>query len=483
MVATIGTAAAPGSFDAILQDFYLGPVQEQLNQEVHCLQLFEKMKVDWNGRRVIIPVHIARNTGVGYTAESGNLPVAGQQNYEDLAVRACFLYGRFEVTGPAMAAAKKGGSHAFINWADSEMKKLVEDVRDRANRVCVSGGAVKGYLNEKKASGAAVAAQVVGGLAADGTTLAWDYSGDFGPFAATAVGTEATWVRVELFRTDTFNPPNQAGGATPHVNPNIMVNGSDAAGGTLDIIYLTDVATGAEVFTTAGANLTDGHALALRLHATRAVDSGATPFGVDPATLDFGQECTGIYGNLSDPTHFTVTRNDADATAVPAVAAAGQAPILQCNVRTMAVGGAQARAAVTLQRLQQMLDEVEIASGKTPDTIMINQIQRQRYMNLLIGTIHVDGSKATQGDGGFSGYNFAGIPIMTSRHVDNGNWIFLKKDCWKVLELDKPGFADEDGNVLSRVAGVDSFEGFYKWYYAHTCLAPNRNIILTGCAL
>ena len=38
-------AADISSFDAILQDFYLGPIQEQLNQEVLALELMEKVNL------------------------------------------------------------------------------------------------------------------------------------------------------------------------------------------------------------------------------------------------------------------------------------------------------------------------------------------------------------------------------------------------------------------------------------------------------
>ena len=53
-------AASIASLAAILKDFYLGPIQEQLNNEVLALELFEKAKLDWSGRQVIIPVHVCR---------------------------------------------------------------------------------------------------------------------------------------------------------------------------------------------------------------------------------------------------------------------------------------------------------------------------------------------------------------------------------------------------------------------------------------
>ena len=42
-------------FTAILKEFYLGPIQDQLNEETLVCDMFEKGSVDWNGRLVHIP--------------------------------------------------------------------------------------------------------------------------------------------------------------------------------------------------------------------------------------------------------------------------------------------------------------------------------------------------------------------------------------------------------------------------------------------
>ena len=53
-------AASLASFASILKEFYLGPIQDQLNEETLVCDMFEKASVDWNGRQVIIPVHVGR---------------------------------------------------------------------------------------------------------------------------------------------------------------------------------------------------------------------------------------------------------------------------------------------------------------------------------------------------------------------------------------------------------------------------------------
>ena len=145
-------AATQATLNDILKEFYLGPVQEQLNNSVMVLDLMTKATVDWNGRVAIIPIHVSRNIGVEFVGESGLLPAAGDQGYSRLEVNAHFLYGRFQITGPAMSAAGKGGANSFIGWMEAEMDKLVNDVKNASDNAMISGGRVLGFLNEHKAA-------------------------------------------------------------------------------------------------------------------------------------------------------------------------------------------------------------------------------------------------------------------------------------------------------------------------------------------
>ena len=79
MTAAIGTVANPGVLGPILKDYYIGPLQEQLNNEVMVLQMFEKAKSSWAGRQGIVPVHVDRNSGVAFKAENDSLKPAGSQ--------------------------------------------------------------------------------------------------------------------------------------------------------------------------------------------------------------------------------------------------------------------------------------------------------------------------------------------------------------------------------------------------------------------
>jgi hypothetical protein len=441
MAATIGTVAAPGTLDSILKDYYIGPLQEQLNNEVMVLELFEKAKISWAGRQGVVPVHVGRNTGVGYRNESATLPTAGNQVTKRLTFEAAYLYGRFQVTGPAVAAAAKGGTASFVGALELEMDKLKDDVRNQADRAMTSGGRVVGFLNQKKAPAGADT---------------WEFRGDFAKLNAAWAAVHAT-----------------AG------NPDLEISVVDCSNKTL-----TGVAGTYELIATTAKYVGDDAASnpsAGTIHLDAALDTTgvATSFGAALVISDAGHggeldyldsEPIGIYGNLGGETLFGVDRGGV----------ADDATELQSVIVTQSDDTDGDAEALTLERMQETIDSINVTSGMDPDLILMNPIMRAKYTALISGNIFKPVEKATKGDGGFLGLSYAGIPIKSARNVDNGLMIFMNTKCWKLAVLEDGKFADLDGSVLSRVSGNDSWEGFYKWYYNHYCYRPNANAILTG---
>jgi hypothetical protein len=119
-----------------------------------------------------------------------------------------------------------------------------------------------------------------------------------------------------------------------------------------------------------------------------------------------------------------------------------------------------------------------------PDIIMMNPVTRQQYTTLLQGTndanLYVETNKAGSGDAGFLTLGYGGVPIKTSRAVHRGILILLNKSTWVITELESAGFADMDGNVLSRLLATDAYQGFYRWYWNLVCKQPNTNVIIFG---
>jgi len=429
MVATIAT------LDAVLKNFYAKAVVEQLNQEVLMLEMFEKAKLDWSGKRVVVPVHTARNSGTGFAAEGAALPAAGSQEYEELNITAKFLYGRFQLSGPSISAAK--GAYAFGNYIDLELRKLTEDVRKKANVAAFSGGLTAGWIHTLVRNAAP-------GLLTDSA------AGTAIPFAGDAV---------ELERK---RAAAVAAGGTLQVKfrrmSDYLLTG-DAAGNAV-IVTSVSVANSTVSYTSVGAAFTV-------LAQGRADECWAVEITGDAAALAAANlEITGIATNLSSGTHFGVNRTTAT----------GIAALQSDSIRSVDDSGTAVNydtfSALDLGRMQNLTDSIFSDSGKEADCVIMNPAQRSSYTNLLVGTnaanLYKSTDSAGKGDGGFSGLAFNNIPIKVS--VDAGKHVlyFLNTKSWKIAQMEKSGFADLDGNILARAGvgagGIDAWEGYYRMY-------------------
>lgn len=448
--ATYGTVAEVGTISDILKDFYISGLQEQLNNEVMCLEMFEKAKVSWAGRQAIVPIHVDRNSGVAFKAESNssgaaNLPDAGHQSVARLSIEARYLYGRMQVTGQAIAAAKQGGSASFIGALDLEMEKLKEDIRNRANESCVTGGRVVGFVSE-------VTKRDVG------TTPTLYIDGNLKKLATLHAGGSNTLKLTFI----TCSPDDLGGGGVRFVNDSL----GTTATAKLNVTAV-NAAAGTVVGTVETANL-DFSKVPTGFMTAVVIDTYTATGVYDP-----DNEPVGILGNLFASSHFGVSRVQG---------ATGAEKSLQAvALREDEDSNTDSRETLSLARMQNVMDAIGTLSGMDPDLILCNSSMRAEYIKLLQGNIQLDAkTAATSVDGGVTGINFNGIPIRSSRHVPQGIFIFLSTSTFKLAILEDGKFADLDGNVLSRVSSADAFEGFYKWYYNHYCHRPNANGVLAG---
>ena len=471
-------AAQLANFASILKEFYLGPIQDQLNEETLICDMFEKASVDWNGRVVIIPVHVQRNQNVGFVAEGLALPgpqlgsltlpagSPGQQGYANFSCNAEFLYGRFQITGPAMAAAGKGGANSFVGWVDAEMNRLVNDIKNQCNRAATSGGTCVGYITHGQA--------IAGGANVDVL-----FDGDPGKLAALLaaplVGVASV---VDIIRLDTYASV-RTGASTITITAGATPGTVNVAAAVAPLAFVLDPAGGAVPC-----------AMVATAVATAAV-GGATNFLAEPI---------GIYGNLGLPgtgvAGSELSWYGIDRTTVGGAPTGTNA--LQCGnglavplanqMSTVAAAAPPVRTGITMGVLQTLMDRINLASDEQCDVLLCNPLQRTRLAATLqqvfnFNTDSKSGGGTGIGDGGYTGFAFAGIPVKTSRHLDNGLMVALHTKSWKMLELESGRFADEDGDILSRVGVLDAYEGFYKWYYNVVCIRPNANGAITGLTL
>lgn len=423
--------------DEILKDHYAGPVRDQLNNELMVFDLFQQKKMSWTGRKVIMPVRVDRNNSGGFRTESQNLPDAGSNSYMDLIIHSKYLYGRMALTGPAIEQAQ-ASQGAFLNALESELKGATETVKNIADAQLFVGSGCVGFISDSTLAGG-------GPLVLD-----VEFSGNLEAIPPNAA---LAGVNCLLVRLDTYA---LVGGAN-------TCKQSATAGNILFTVApdLNSIA-----------GLPNGTAVAV-----------VTEFMAD-GTSATSATASGIYSNLAAGSyakpleHFEVDRSSATATGTA----------LQSTVRAVADDGART-SLVTPKTLQFMLDEIASASGEMPDCMIGHYIFRQEYLGLLVQTVDAAGSNKANafqkdvgnGDAGFtSGFAFNGIPLKVSRHCGKGLLVFLKTDSWVVAEVEKPGLAQLDGNVLSRVADRDAYEAYVRYYYNVVCHSPNRNGILVG---
>jgi len=128
------------TLDAILKTQYIGPLNEQLNQD---LKLFKRLENSGNstvvGKNFTLPLHYGRNEGVGAIAEGADLPTAGNQAYADAIVPMRYLYGVINLTGQSIQASKNDKG-AFVKAVESEMKGVAQDLKNDINRQLFGDG-------------------------------------------------------------------------------------------------------------------------------------------------------------------------------------------------------------------------------------------------------------------------------------------------------------------------------------------------------
>jgi len=135
--------------DAVLKDYYLTPVREQLNQrrvimfqskdpdgspdtskgETHAFRGFDKdgEDVQFAGRQWVLPVHVSRNEGIGAIAEGGILPTAGRQGWVDLKDTVRHNTGVISLTRYAIRLSNRDEG-AFVKLLEKETSGLVDDI-------------------------------------------------------------------------------------------------------------------------------------------------------------------------------------------------------------------------------------------------------------------------------------------------------------------------------------------------------------------
>lgn len=490
-------AATMTTFDAILKTYYDKKVVPQLNSKFNVIAKFKKKANDWSGKNCTIPCHVGRNTGRGNLSTGGARPTAGNQSYVDLVLTAKESGVQIQINRDAKAAARLGQKNYFLNYVQAEVDPAMDDMASMANQNAIYGGLIKGFLNEHKASSGTTGNCTVAAPA--GGTDTWEWSGlplglaavDGNPFASAAQASSATWVKVRLFRMDTYAEITpSAGTATESA---VYLSDSSSANSTVDLTVVTNN-QGAGV-TVSTAAVAAGFSIAVQVagDSTHFLDSAAANFGSydsgvsgSRATFLSGSagaavtnttplQPTGIYSNLATATHFGEDRTDAT----------GQAE-LQSNCLTVATAGNHQREPLTKDSIQRCLDEVLDRAGTEPTYALISPRDRQILHALVYDEMRNKGGE--KANAGYKGFSFGNVEEwVPDQHCGRSQIILLdlsSDENWQLFQYgDMAMVKDGKGNSIFPSMTVSADQMAVEWFYDHICKRPKSQCHLSGYSL
>jgi hypothetical protein len=127
--------------DAVLKDLYRGPIIEQLNYKTYMLDMIQRDedRIDFTGRRAIVPVHSAANPSEGSFGDGGTLPTPGVEGYLDAIIPIRYHGRSIELTDQLIKQAK-GNEGAFVSVFDNDTGYLAKNMRKGINRQVFGDG-------------------------------------------------------------------------------------------------------------------------------------------------------------------------------------------------------------------------------------------------------------------------------------------------------------------------------------------------------
>jgi len=416
-------AQTTANADAVLKNYYLGPIREQLNQK--AVLMFnsdtvgegsskspstdgerswrglsrESENIEYAGRQWVIPAHTARNEGMGAIAEGGTIPVAGQQGWTDLQDTLKHNLGAIEITRFAIRLSERSEG-AFLRLLKGETEGMVKDLRKDVNR--------QGYGN------------------GTGTLC-----------AVTADGAQA-------FTADSIQ----------YLRVGMRIDAVDVNDDSVDMVNRT-ILTINEATKVVGYSGVDA-ALAANHRICR--------------TGSWKKEINGL-GKLID--------NVGNVHGVDST--------LPANMWFKSVVKVAAGAAFSEDVGQQVLDAIDMTGQGDNEIIITTHGIVRRYANQLKAMKRFNDAQSVKLRGGFTALLFNEQPMFKDVECPKGTMYFLDTDglAWIYLpDGDQPGnwdWVDDDGAILTRKGDrSDAFEAYIAADHDMAVLARNSQGKITG---
>jgi len=413
-------------FDAALKDVYGPRIEEQLSiANVLTDWIDTNDAAEWTGRRVVYPIHVGRNEGVGANAEGEPLPDATHQDFASVAIPERYNYGRIQLTMQAIKSSTTNKG-AFARAMENEMTGLVRDLGNDRERQ--SFGAGSGVLCL-----AAAAATNVATLSIDS------------PFGVT---------------------PTTNGGR--FIKPGHSYIAIDPATDTVieDTFTVTTAWTDPDILTmTAAVTITNN---------ARIVHWSSPTLDPGGIFSPLGHEVTGLLGLIDNGTYVR-TLHGIDRVVWPIF-------------RSTVFAGAGALSLDLIQRGVDAIDELGGGNFGQNGVMFCHHSVRREYLKLLQADRRYTGADLGKPDGGTrnAAVGKAGIitygdrPMLTAKHCPYGTLFgFLKDSIVRYVHV-KGEWADEDGAILARITGYDIYEAYYRIFDELHTDRPNDGFRIDG---
>jgi len=416
------------NFDAMLKEFYpKDVVLDLVKQKAPFYFEFKKSKrISADGRRVIQPIHSARNTGVSALGEGGLLPTAGNQGYVDLTIPYRYVYGRVDISGPVMKQTRTSQG-AFDDVMDQEIEGAIKDgARDLSRQLQGFGNGQLCAISDTDASAthSTVNGQGVGDnddipsrfLKANMIVAGITPSSGAWEFVRTVSSVNAALTNVVFTAT-----------VTPAEANTILVRQGSASG-----TALADTGYNREIMGLLGM-VDDGTYVSTYFGLTRSATTG-----LYAQRMDLGA------GNLSlDIMHRAFHAVDQ--------ASEGKIGMLLANQVT----------AREYYGLLQVMKRYVDARALSPDGGLKRRPDNQGY-----------------------DIEFNQVPLREDRDCPLGVIYGLDMESFRRYSLTEGEWADDDGRILLRNSTTDSYEGRLRVLFGNAaCLAPNRNFVISSIKL
>lgn len=133
---------------------------------------------------------------------------------------------------------------------------------------------------------------------------------------------------------------------------------------------------------------------------------------------------------------------------------------------------------VTLDLMQEMVDQIEINSPGMTRLIVTNHAIWRQIADLLVADKRYKG-ESMKLNGWCEAVEFRGIPIVRDKYAPANKMWFLDTDTWTFFQDSDGGFIDEDGQILKQVANFDKFEAAWRQFFQLVCGDPASNGLLS----